>query len=174
MKIAAQLLLPSLAFLACVAPSAANACAIVPKEQMAERYRQSVEKFKAATIALEEKSDLIFVGRLARLRTEDDTVELPSGQRQVVQRHEATFDVDDTIKGQYPNGGTLAFTGYKDRVVVTVGCGPQFWRLPDANGVHETYLVYAQDGKILRTNRIPKDAQVLGGQEEAAFVRARR
>jgi hypothetical protein len=35
------------------------------------------------------------------------------------------------------------------------------------------YLVYARDGKVLRTNHIPMDRQAMSGHEEAAFVRDR-
>ena len=34
-------------------------------------------------------------------------------------------------------------------------------------------LVYARDGKVLRTNHIPVDRQAMSGYEEAGFVRDR-
>jgi hypothetical protein len=145
-----------------------SACAILPKEQAEERHQKIVEEAKTATIALKEQADLIFVGSLTRLTVEQETVD-----GQVLQHHQAFFDAYEEIKGQYPKGRALEYTTNKNRVWVSVGCRPEYWQLPKENGTREIYLVYAKDGKVLRTNHIPTDTQALSGREEAAFVRER-
>ena len=53
------------------------------------------------------------------------------------------------------------------------GCTAEYWQLPQENGKDERYLVYAREGKVLRTHHIPMDEQVMSGRDEAAFVRGR-
>jgi hypothetical protein len=75
--------------------------------------------------------------------------------------------------GCYPTDRTLEFTVNPNEVWVSRGCRPQYWQRPKGTGAGEMYLVYARDGKILRTNHIPMDRQAMSGYEEAAFVRDR-
>jgi hypothetical protein len=165
-------ILPALLVLACMHPCVGTACAILPKDKDAERSRQIVDEVKAATLKLKEDADLIFIGYLKKLDVEDVTVDTPNGQR--VMRHSvALFDAVDEIKGHQPNERTLEFTVDKNVVWMPVGCRPQYWQLPKENGAGEMYLVYARDGKVLRTNHIPMDRQAMSGFEEAAFVRGR-
>jgi hypothetical protein len=164
--------LPSLLLMACLHPSLGTACAILPKDKDAERTRQIVDEAKAATLKLKEDADQIFIGYLKKLDVENVTVDTPNGQR-VMQHNVALFDAVDEIKGHYPNERTLEFTVDKNVVWMPVGCRPQYWQLPKGNGVGEMYLVYARDGKVLRTNHIPMDRQPMSGFEEAAFVRDR-
>ncbi|MGB9107728.1 MAG: hypothetical protein WCC39_03480 [Telluria sp.] len=167
MNVAARRLLASLVLLSSLVPAAGMACAILPKEKDAERARQIVDAARATTLALREQADLIFVGRLSSLSVEQETVD-----GQTLQHHQALFKVDEEIKGHYPAGQALAYTVNKNRVWVSVGCSPQYWQFPKENGTGETYLVYAREGQILRTNHIPTDTQALSGHEEAALVRS--
>ena len=166
-NVSKQLFLPML--LLCGLPSfSATACAILTKEGAAERHQQYREEFKKAASAIKEEADLVFVGRLSKLTFSKDTVKSPSGQEQILQTHQAIFSVDQAIKGQYMNGQVLEYTINKNRI--TIGCTKPFIQFPKETGTGETYLVYAKEGKILRTNHIPNDAQVLSGREEAAFI----
>jgi hypothetical protein len=169
MNIAARRLLPSFVLLSSLVPAPGSACAILTKEKDAERHQQIVDEARTATLALQEKADLIFIGRLSKLSVEQETVD-----RQTLQHHRALFEVDEEIKGHYPTGQALAYTVNKDRVWVSAACRPQYWQFPKENGTGESYLVYARDGEILRTNHIPTDAQALSGREEAALVRGLR
>lgn len=162
----------SFLLLACMHPSLGTACAVLPKEQAAERSRQIVDEARAATAKLKDDADLIFIGYLKKLDIEQGTVETGTGPR-VVQLHHALFDPVDDIKGHYPKGKVLEFTVDKHVVWVSLGCRPQYWQLPKENGAGEMYLVYARGGKVLRTNHIPMDVQAMSGYEEAAFVRGR-
>ena len=165
-------LLPSLLVLACMHPSLVTACAVLPKDQAAERSRQIVAEAKAATLKLKDDADLIFIGYLKTLDVEKETVDTPHG-KQAVLHYVALFDSLDEIKGHYSTDRTLEFTVNPNEVWVPLGCRPQYWQLPKGNGAGEMYLVYARDGKVLRTNHIPMDRQAMSGYEEAAFVRER-
>lgn len=165
-------ILPPLFMLACAHPSLATACAVLPKDQAAERSRQIVDEAKAATLKLKENADQIFIGYLKTLDVEKATIDTPNG-KQAVLHYVALFDAVDEIKGHYPNERTLEFTVNPNEVWVSLGCRPQYWQLPKGNGAGEMYLVYARDGKVLRTNHIPMDPQAMSGYEEAAFVRDR-
>jgi hypothetical protein len=165
-------ILQPLVLLACMHPIPGTACAVLPNDKDAERTRQIVEEAKAATSRLKDEADLIFIGYLKTLDVEQKTVDTPNGP-QVMQFHRALFDPMDDIKGHYPKGQALEFTVNKNEVWVSLGCRPQYWQLPKENGAGEVYLVYARDGKVLRTNHIPMDRQAMSGYEEAAFVRGR-
>lgn len=115
--------------------------------------------------------DLVFTGRLKTLAFAPETMTLANGQQQVVQNHEAVFERIDDIKGHYVPGQVQAFTTIKNRVSIPLGCRSLFWLFPQENGAGEHYLVYARDGKILRTNHIPTDVQALHGSAEAAYIR---
>ncbi|MGH8854092.1 MAG: hypothetical protein ACREWI_07405 [Telluria sp.] len=85
-------------------------------------------------------------------------------------KHQAIFEFVAEIKGSYAKGQVLEFT--VNRMRVTIGCGSIFRdNFPRANGADERYLVYARDGKILRTSHIPWNPQVLDADEEAAHLR---
>jgi hypothetical protein len=150
-------------------PVPGQACAILTEEQAAARGRQIVEDFKTAALALKEEADLVFIGRLATLAFESDTAVLPNGGRQLLQKHQAVFERVNDIKGHYAAGQVLEFTTNKNRV--TVSCNPPFWVFPKENGAGERYLVYARDGKILRTNHIPAETQAMGAYAEEAVIR---
>ena len=162
----------ALVLLACMHPVIGTACAVLPKDEAEERSRQIADEARAATSRLKDEADLIFIGYLKTLDVEQKTVDTANGP-QVMQFHRALFDPMDEIKGQYPKGRALEFTVNKNEVWVSLGCRPQYWQLPKENGAGEVYLVYARDGKVLRTNHIPMDLQAMSGYEEAAFVRGR-
>jgi hypothetical protein len=168
MKSTPKRIFPAIILLLGLHPILGSACAILPRDKDEERSRQIVEEAKTATAALKEQADLIFVGSLMKLTFEQETVD-----GQVLQHHQAFFDAYEEIKGRYPKGQALAFTTNKNRVWVSVGCRPEYWQLPKENGTREIYLVYAKEGKVLRTNHIPTDTQAMSGREEAAFVRGR-
>ncbi|WP_323143154.1 hypothetical protein [Massilia phyllosphaerae] len=149
--------------------AAGFACAIVPPEKQAETHAKHLAAYKAEVAAVKEEADLIFMGSLSTLTSTPETVTLASGQSRVLQHHQAVFLPWEQIKGVYRDGQVLDYTTDKNRVMV--GCGPAFRTLPKENGAGEVYLVYAREGRILRTNHIPMDAQVLSGYEEAAFLR---
>jgi len=160
----------SLFFLFCaIQPALGHACAILTEEQAAARGRQHVEDFKSAALALKEQADLVFIGRLATLAFESETAVLPNGGRQLLQKHQAVFERVDDIKGQYVAGTVLEFTTNKNRV--SISCNPPFWVFPKENGAGERYLVYARDGKILRTNHIPAETQAMGAYAEETVIR---
>ncbi len=164
--------LATLALLCALHPATASACAIVSKERAAQLQQERIERSKADALALKEEADLIFIGRLSQLSYERETVTESAGREVVLQKHWASFDlVHDTIKGNYTKGQVLEFTTNKNRVVIS--CDGTAFRssLPRENGASETYLVYARDGKILRTNLIPADVQPLRGYEEAKVLR---
>ncbi|NIA57841.1 hypothetical protein HAV22_29870 [Massilia sp. TW-1] len=165
-------LLSLLLVLACMHPSLALACAVLPNDKAAERSRQIVDEAKAATLKLKDDADQIFIGYLKTFDVEKETVDTPHG-KQAVLHYVALFDSLEEIKGHYPKERTLEFTVNPNEVRVPVGCRPQYWQLPKGNGAGEMYLVYARDGKLLRTNHIPMDRQAMSGYEEAAFVRDR-
>jgi hypothetical protein len=156
----------SLALLSCLLPAAAMACAILPPDLDRERGRKIVEEFKEATNKLKQDADLIFIGRITRLDFQHETDEKSPRQLYL-----AEFAVGDEIKGHYPAGQALELTKYKYRVFLPVGCRRDYWQLPKENGVGESYLVYAKDGKILRTNHVVMDEQSMSAYDEAAFVR---
>ncbi len=165
MNMLARRILPALVLLAGLLPALGSACAIMNKEQAAERHRQIVDETKAEITRLKEQADLIFIGRLSKLTFEKEAVDKDGWQH-----HQAVFKVDRPIKGQYPEGQALQFATTRNRVWVSVGCRPQFWQLPTEKGEGEAYLVYAKEGTILRTNHIPDRPQALGAYEEAAFI----
>lgn len=158
-------ILPALVLVAGLQPALGSACAIMNKEQAAERQRQIVDETKAEITKLKEQADLIFIGRLSKLAFEKEAVDKDGWQH-----HQAVFTVDRPIKGHYPEGQALQFATSRNRVWVSVGCRPQFWQLPTEKGEGEAYLVYAKEGRILRTNHIPDKPQALGAYEEAAFI----
>lgn len=162
-----RLLFPLLAL--ALQPAAGFACAVVAPEKQAEGHAKQLAAYKAEVAAIKEEADLIFVGSLSTLTSAPETVASASGQTRVLQHHQAVFRPFEQIKGDYRDGQALDYTTDKNRVVV--GCGPAFRTLPKENGAGEVYLVYAREGRILRTNHIPMDTQVLSGDEEAAFLR---
>lgn len=155
---------------ALLAPLAATACAIVTPEQRAEYRRKAVDKAKEDVLALRDRSDLVFMGRLKRLDFHEETRNMGPGKRpQVLQVHEAVFESISNIKGEYAPEQALSFTTVKNQV--TIGCGAVFMdSLPQENGAGERYLVYARDGVILRTNHVPHKPQVLSAYEEAQLM----
>ena len=155
--------------LVCMQPAAGIACAVIPPEKLAEVRTRHVEAFKAEVAAIREEADLIFVGYLGRLTFSEQTATSAAGQAYVLRTYQAVFRPHQQIKGDYREGQVLDYTVNMNRVVV--GCGPEFRLLPKENGAGETYLVYARDGKIIRTNRIPTDTQALSAYEETAFIR---
>ncbi|WP_156116559.1 hypothetical protein [Massilia sp. 9096] len=155
----------SLVLLSCVLPAAAMACAILPQDKDLERSRKIVDEFKEATSKLMADADLIFVGHITKLDYQRDTDEKSPGRVYLAQ-----FVATDEIKGQYPRGQALELTLH-NRVYLPLGCRPAYWQLPKENGVGEAYLVYAKDGKILRTNHIVTDRQAMSAYEEEQFVR---
>jgi hypothetical protein len=169
MHTVAQRIVPALVLLAALQPALGSACPIMNKEQAAERHRQIVDETKAEIVKLKEQADLIFIGRLSKL-----TFEREAADKDGWQHHQAVFTVDRPIKGQYPEGQALQFATNRNRVWISVGCRPQFWQLPTEKGEGEAYLVYAREGKILRTNHIPDRPQALGAYEEAAFIDGER
>jgi len=150
-------------------PAAGFACAIVAPEKRAEAHAKRVAAYKAEVAAVKEEADLIFMGSLTTLTFTRETVTAPSGQPRELQHHQAVFRPWEQIKGEYHDGQVLEYTTVRNRIVV--GCGPAFRTLPKENGAGEVYLVYAREGRILRTNHIPTDTQILSGYEEAAFLR---
>ncbi len=169
MNLLARRVFPVLLMLGGLQAMPALACPNMTREQGEALHRKFVEEVKTATTALQEKADLIFIGRLSRLGAEQDTAGQPG-----LQHYQALFDVDEEIKGHYPAGQALTYTVNKNLVRMPIGCRPQYWQLPKENGAGESYLVYARGGEILRTNHIPTDTQTLSGQEEAEFVRGLR
>ena len=161
--------LPMLLLALALQPAAGFACAIVAPEKRAEMHEKRVAAYKAEVAAVKEEADLIFMGSLTTLTFTRESVTAPSGQPRELQHHQAVFRPWEQIKGEYHDGQVLEYTTVKNRIVV--GCGPEFRTLPKENGAGEVYLVYAREGRILRTNRIPLDTQVLSGYEEAAFLR---
>jgi len=158
-----------LVFLFCaLQPALGQACAILDAAQEAQRSRQIVAAFKTAALALKEQADLVFVGRLATLASAPETAMLPNGGPQLFQKHQAVFERVDAIKGHYAEGQVLEFTTDKNRV--SISCNPPFWVFPKENGAGERYLVYARDGKILRTNHIPAGTQAMGAYAEQALI----
>jgi hypothetical protein len=147
--------------LLCVAlPAATHACENLSQEQA-----------RKAALALLSDADSVFVGRMKQLTFYQETLDSPSGPPQVLQVHQTMFEQIDNIKGYYAEGTMLGYT--VDKSKGASACGPDFHRsLPKENGAGETYLVYVRDGKILRTNMIPLETQVLKGAEEAALLRA--
>jgi hypothetical protein len=156
----------SLIFLSSLLPAAAMACAILPPDLDRERNRKIVEEFKDLTGKLKQDADLIFIGRITRLDYQHETDDKWPGQLYL-----AEFAVGEEIKGHYPAGQALEFTMHKNHVVIGLGCRFPYWQLPKENGVGESYLVYARDGNILRTNHIDMDEQSMPAYDEAAFVR---
>jgi hypothetical protein len=159
-------LLRSLALLSCMLPAAAMACAILPPDLDRERGRKIVEEFKDLTSKLKQDADLIFIGRITRLDYQHETDEKSPGQLYLTE-----FAVGEEIKGHYPAGQALELTMHKNHVVIGVGCRLPYWQLPKENGIGESYLVYAKDGKILRTNHIVMDEQSMSAYDEVAFLR---
>jgi len=167
-RLATRLLLPCMAWY-CLHPFSSFACAIVPPERQAEVHAQDVEACKARVAAIKEEADLIFVGYLARLTFSRQPAISASGQESAVQTYRAEFRASEQVKGEYQESRVLEYTIDKNRVVV--GCGPEFRQLPKENGAGERYLMYARDGKIIRTNPIPTAPQILTACEETAFIR---
>lgn len=91
-----------------------------------------------------------------------------------MRHHQAVFEGIKEIKGHYPDGQALQFTVDKSRIWVSLGCRSEFWQFPKENGVGDSCLVYALDEKILRTKRIPPDAQDLSAREEIRFIDSQR
>jgi hypothetical protein len=133
---------------------------------------QDRRRRQGATLKLKDDADLIFIGCLKTPDVAKETVDTPNGKRAVL-HYVALVDSVDEIKGHYPKERTLEFTVNPNEVWVPLGCRPQYWLLPKGNGAGEMYLVYARDGKVLRTNHIPMDRQAMSGYEEVAFVRHR-
>lgn len=163
---AASLLL----LLTTLAAAPAQSCAMTGPENRARVQQERIDRTKAAALALKEEADLVFVGTLAQLTLQPETVKNDKGHEVVLHRHQAVFDQVDPIKGSYAKGQVLEYTVNKN--LVQVRCGSVFRdNVPKENGVTERYLVYARDGKILRTNHIPEHPQVLSGLEEALHLR---
>lgn len=162
----------ALLFLAGAAAIPASACRIVSKEEAARGRHEALVKMKAEVLALRDEADLVFVGYLSKLTHQDMTVDAASGSPTVMRAHHASFIDPTEIKGKYPTGLALGFTTNQTRVVV--GCRGRDIRdsLPGEKDVGHTYLVYAKDGKILRTSRIP-EVQLMDGRQEAELLRSR-
>jgi hypothetical protein len=171
MKNSAKTTLASVLFLCTLLPASVQACAILSKEEAARRQQARIEQTKAEAQALHAEADLVFIGHISRMTISKETVKDDLGREVLWQTHQLEFNVFDTIKGQYAKGQVLEFKVNKGRI--EFGCGPIAFRssLPRENGTGENYLVYARDGKILRTNHIPFDVQPLTGYEEASFLR---
>lgn len=160
-------------FLLSAACAPALACAIVPSEDRPRLQQERIDRTREAALALKEEADLVFVGTLSQLSFTKETARNEEGREVVLQKHKAVFDHVDLIKGNYDKGQALEYTVNKNRI--SVGCGYVFRdNVPRENGAGERYLVYARDGKILRTNLIPWQPQVLSGLEEALVVRGLR
>lgn len=165
----ARAIAASLFLLATMPGAPAQACAIVRPEDRARLHQERIERSKADAFALKEEADLVFVGTLAQLSFQQETVKDEKGRELVLQKHQAVFDRVDPIKGSYDKSQVLEYTVNKS--LVWVGCGSRFRDIvPRENGATERYLVYARNGKILRTNHIPQEPQVLGGYEEALHL----
>jgi len=167
-KLAQRLLLP-LTVLLCMQPAAGLACAIVAPDKLAEVRAQHVAAFKAGVAAISEEADLIFVGRLSKLTFSEENAAAAYGPTDRLRLYQAVFKPYEQIKGAYREGEVLGYTVKVNRVVV--GCGPELHLLPKENGAGETYLVYAREGKVIRTNRIQTDTQTLSAEEETASIR---
>jgi hypothetical protein len=151
----------------------AQACAILGPEERLRRHQENVARTKEAALALKEEADLVFIGTLSQLSFTKETARNEEGREVVLQKHKAVFDHVEPIKGSYDKGQVLEYTVNKNRIYI--GCGYLFRdNVPRENGATERYLVYARDGKILRTNHIPWQPQVLSGLEEALVVREPR
>lgn len=170
MKRPTRRILASLA-LACAAhPGAGLACAIVAPEDQPRLRLERIERTKAQAAALRDEADLVFIGKMTQLSFQRETVKNEEGREIVLQKHLASFDFVDNIKGSYAKGQTLEYTVNKNRV--TISCEAIFRdNLPGENGAGERYLVYARNGQILRTSHIPWHPQVLGAYQEAAHLR---
>lgn len=165
MNMLVRQLFPALVLLAGLHPALGSACPNMTKEQGEALHRKIVDETKAEITKLKEQADLIFIGRLSKLSFEKEAVDKDGWQH-----HQAVFKVDRPIKGQYPEGQALQFATSRNRLWVPVGCRPQFWQLPTEKGEGESYLVYAKEGTIIRTNHIPDRPQAMGAYEEAAFI----
>ena len=125
---------------------------------------------KAQLLALRDEADLVFVGRIAMLTSQEETLPSSSPIPHLVQVYGASFDLVEDNKGKYAAQQVLSFTRDKTRVVI--GCTRDIRdSLPRANGTGDMYLVYARAGKILRANRMP-EWELMNGRQEAEFLRA--
>lgn len=167
----AKHLLVPLVLLGSVYSTPSVACAALSEEGYANRRQQATEGFKELVVKVAEKADLIFVGHLSDFTFNDATITSPDKLPQIMRTHQTVFEGADALKGQYVKGQVLEYTINTSIVRISFGCFAEFWQFPEGNGAGERYLVYAQNGKILRTNRMQSRQQVLGGQEEAAYVR---
>jgi len=162
----------ALVLMACTHPVPGTACAILPADEDAARTREIVAEAKAQTLKQKDEADLVFVGFLKKLDVERENGATQNGQWDL-QHYHALFEANEEIKGQYPTGQALEYTVDMRKVSVPGNCRPPYWQFPKENGVGEMYLVYARDGKVLRTNHIQLDRQALSGIEEASLVRGR-
>ena len=153
-----------------LAPALAMASPPVSKEQAAEGQRKYLKEAREQMIALRDEADLVFVGRLASLDVRREAREAGAGKiPSVVDVYEAVFAPVDNIKGAYPRGQALTYEISQTRVMVG-GRHRLTESLPKKNGAGDSYLVYAKEGKILRTNRYP-DWQPMDARAEAALLR---
>ena len=171
MKSPTERVFAGLLLLLALQPAVSSACAHFTPEQAVRRQQQLIEHSKAEASALRDEADLVFIGKLSQLTLSREAIDQTAGHNVSIQTWGAVFEFADNIKGEHAKGQVLEFSVNKN--LVYVGCGPRPFRssLPKENGAGELYLVYARDGRILRTNHIPDDVQPLTGQEEARHLR---
>lgn len=165
-------LIATLLILTGAASIPASACRVLTKEEAARSQLEALARMKTEVLALRDEADLVFVGHLLKLTHHDVTVDAASGSPTILREHQATYTDTAEIKGKYPAGQALAFTTNRSRVVIDCR-GDIRDSLPVEKDVGQTYLVYAKDGKILRTSRIP-DIQLMDGKQEAELLRSSR
>lgn len=170
MKRAPTALLVSLLLLA----GASQACVSLPPDQIEQKRKEQLAQMKTDLRALQDEADTVFIGYLGKLthveKVEDPEARFPN----ILLVHQAYFRNVQLIKGRYRQEQPLEFTTSKTRI--TISCRSELRdSQPGEHGAGETYLVYAKDGKILRTNRMPyQKSGLMDGQEEADFLRGSR
>lgn len=171
MKILMKQTFAILLLVASLQPAQALACSRLTPEAATRERQALIESAKSQAIALRDEADLVFVGVLTKMMLSGETTKDNDGRHVNMQLHRAQFLALDTIKGSSVKGQVLEYSLNKNLVVVSCGGTPFRESLPRENGEGERYLVYAKAGKILRTNHIPTESQVLSGTEEARHIR---
>ncbi|MCC2974220.1 hypothetical protein [Massilia sp. IC2-476] len=170
MKCFARSLLLSLFVFTAAAP--ALACAVLSPEQVAQKRKEGLETMKKDVRALMDEADQVFIGYLGKLTYRVETREPEARFPNIVHVNQAHFRNVQQIKGAYKDDQPLEFVTSQTRIVV--GCGYRDIRdsNPGDHGAGETFLVYAKDGKILRTSLLPHaPVGLMDGQQEADFLR---
>ncbi|VXB61983.1 hypothetical protein [Massilia sp. 9I] len=170
MKRSARSLLLSVLVLSSAAP--AMACAVLSPEQVVQKRKEGLEKMKTDVRALMDEADQVFVGYLGKLTYREETREPDARIPIIVHVNQAHFRNVQQIKGRYKDDQPLEFVTSQNRIMI--GCGGEIRDTnPGDHGAGETFLVYAKDGKIIRTNLLPHvPAGLMDGQQEADFLRA--